>query len=54
MICDFCKEEYIGDHLCSCKECNKKHPICNECFDHYISTGKIIVRGDYGELDSLV
>lgn len=51
--CDFCKQEYEGNHLCSCNECDKKHPICNECYDYYIKTGQVKARSSYGDLDRL-
>ena len=51
--CDFCHAKYEGNHMCSCKECDKKHPICNACFDYYVSIGKIEKRSSYGDLDKL-
>lgn len=47
MKCDFCHKIYEGKHRCSCGDCNKDHPICNECYNYYVSTGKIKARDSY-------
>ena len=40
--CDFCGGEYKGKHMCWCKECKKKHPICDKCYDNEIDAKRII------------
>lgn len=40
--CDFCGGEYEGKHMCWCKECQKKHPICNKCYENEIDAKRII------------
>ncbi len=28
-------------HLCMCPNCDDKHPLCDECYRHLKSTGKV-------------
>lgn len=43
--CDFCHKEYEGSHMCWCKECKKKHPICDDCYENEIDKGRIVSVG---------
>jgi hypothetical protein len=40
--CDFCEKEFDGKHVCWCGECNKKHPICDVCYESEIVSGKVV------------
>ncbi len=39
--------------MCSCDECDKVHPVCNECYDYYVKIGKITPKDSFGDLEKL-
>jgi len=41
--CDCCGTGFIKGtgHLCLCSHCDKKHPLCNECYKAGMKAGNI-------------
>lgn len=40
--CDKCHEIFNGKHRAWCKECNKPHPICDNCYKQGINEGTLV------------